>query len=84
MPISSKHGRVTTQFGSFEDDEPVVVFRARDEVLPFILAAYYGLCRKAGSNPYHLELIETTLEEIVSWQRKNASLVHVPDSKEST
>jgi hypothetical protein len=38
MAVDKKYGRVTLENGSIGEDEPVVVFRAQDVVLPRLLS----------------------------------------------
>ena len=79
MPnIDGKYGEVTTEFGQFEKDEPVVVFRGRDKLLPDLLKVYKILCEVAGSPEHHLNLIHQSAQRVRNWQRSNYS--KVPDS----
>ncbi len=68
MAIDLKYGQVTTERGSIGEDEPVVVFRAQDILLPKLLTMYYSLCKEAGSPEKHLELIEESQYRVVVWQ----------------
>lgn len=78
MAIDNKYGRVTLEHGNIGDDEPVVVFRAQDKLLPKVLAYYRLFCWKAGSPAVHLALIDDTLRIIERWQKHNN--VKVPES----
>jgi hypothetical protein len=60
MAIDTKYGRVTTERGTIGEDEPVVVFRAQDELLPKVLAYYHQLCLEEGSPRHHLDGIIMT------------------------
>jgi hypothetical protein len=80
MPIDNKYGRVTLENKrSIEDDEPVVVFRAKDMCLPEVLMVYLGLCRQLGSPQVHLELIQDTLHKVERWQAEHGR--QLPQSK---
>jgi hypothetical protein len=68
VAIDGKYGRVTTEFGDIGDDEPVVVFRAQDQLLPDMMELYLDLCRRAGSPQRHLDLIAATTDKIRQWQ----------------
>lgn len=69
MPIDRKYGRVTLEHGAhIPDDEPVVVFRAKDRLLPKMLAYYRLFCWKAGSPRRHLGLIDDSLEAVERYQ----------------
>lgn len=81
MAIDNKYGRVTLEHGDIGEDEPVIVFRARDEALPALLYVYRQLCANAGSPERHLELVDETREKIVAWQRANGA--KTPDSEAS-
>lgn len=86
MAIDAKYGRVTLEHGTIGDDEPVVVFRAKDLVLPKLLAYYHLFCLKAGSPKRHLDLILSTRETIMKWQAEGAPLrgrARVPNSEAS-
>lgn len=75
MAIDMKYGRVTLQYGSVPDDEPVVVFRARDALLPELLAFYALFCTRAGSPRGHLDLINDRREQIEAWQRNHETQI---------
>lgn len=83
MAIDRKYGKVTTEFGSIGDNEPVVVFRAKDMILPKLLAYYHLFCLKAGSPRRHLDLILNSKEAVEEWQHKNNTIVKIPDSESS-
>jgi hypothetical protein len=80
MPTDNKYGKITLEKGSIPDDEPVIVFRARDKELPVLLGMYHKLCQDAGSPEKHLELIEDTARSIERWQDANPDAVKVPTS----
>lgn len=83
MGFDGKYGRVTTEFGDIPEDEPVIVFRARDITTPDLLAYYLMRCVKKGSPARHLMLIVNTIELFREWQEKNKDKVKVPDSERS-
>lgn len=80
MPVDRKYGRVRLEHGTVGVDEPVVVFRAQDGMLPALLQSYAGLCRDAGSPQRHVDGIEKSLADVVRWQREHAGQVQVPQS----
>lgn len=80
MAFDTKYGKVTTEFGTIGEDEPVIVFRARDANVLDMLANYWGLCKAAGSPQHHLDLIDKTMKTIEAWQEENHDQVKVPDS----
>lgn len=83
MGYDTKYGRVITEHGDIPDDEPVIVFRARDITTTSLLAHYLKICAKEGSPRRHLHIIIETLERFRVWQMNNPDRVKVPDSERS-
>ena len=81
MAIDSKYGRVTLEHGSIGEDEPVVVFRATDKLLPKVLYHYYNLCLVAGSPERHLDILRNATEKVEAWQEINQT--RTPNSENS-
>lgn len=79
MGIDGKYGRVTTEHGTIGEDEPVVVFRAQDKLLPDVLTFYELLCKYSGSPQHHLDRIIKSEEEIRFWQRNNFTKIPTSD-----
>jgi len=79
MGHDRKYGKVITEHGSIPDDEPVIVFRARDRFSPDVIAYYASLCEKA-SPEFHRNLVNGTLQAVLDWQRDNPGKVRAPDS----
>lgn len=76
MPIDKKYGRVTLENQrNIGDDEPVIVFRAQDRLLPKLLKVYRYFCELAGSPDNHLAAIDDTAEIIKQWQSNNTTKV---------
>jgi hypothetical protein len=72
MPIDNKYGRVTLERQrNIGDDEPVVVFRAQDRLLPKLLKVYRYFCELAGSPQNHLDLIDQSAQLVKDWQATN-------------
>lgn len=83
MAIDAKFGRVTLEHGSVGEDEPVVVFRARDSVLPKLLAYYHLFCLRIGSPKRHLDMILSARDQVIVWQEQHGSRIPKSDgSKE--
>lgn len=81
MALDLKYGRVTTEFGTIGEDEPVVVFRAQDRLLPEVLRHYWATAYGWKDVPeHHLELIQMVAEHIQEWQEANKELVRLPNS----
>ena len=70
MGYDRKYGKVTTEFGTIGEDEPVVVFRAQDKLLVDVMAYYMMRCAKAGSPTRHIKIALNTLETIKNWQMR--------------
>lgn len=79
MAIENKYGRVTTERGNIGEDEPVVVFRAQDILLPELMLWYKDRCRWKGSPQEHLDRITDTWRKIVDWQAAHPTITKVPD-----
>jgi hypothetical protein len=83
MGQDGKYGLVTTEHGDIPDDEPVIVFRARDKTTLQLLAAYYYLCMAYGSPARHLLLIKSAEARFKQWQQEHPDEVRIPDSERS-
>lgn len=83
MAIDGKYGRVTLEHGDIGEDEPVIVFRARDVSLPKLLAYYHLICAKIDSPRHHLDLIMNSRDRILIWQQQHPDQVRVPTSENS-
>jgi hypothetical protein len=89
MGYEGKYGRIETPDmpghmpGHIPDDEPVMLFRARDTTTNVLLKRYYDLCVKAGSPQKHLDLIQQTFGRFADWQAANPDKVRVPTSSSS-
>ena len=68
MGIDVKYGRVTTERGHIPDDEPVVVFRAQDRLLPSVLREYRFCCVMADVSAQHLAEVDAALAAVDHWQ----------------
>jgi hypothetical protein len=75
MAIDTKYGRVTLERGDIGGDEPVVVFRAKDALLPELLAAYRRMCEDAGSPQHHLDGIVEAQGVVMAWQAEHPTQV---------
>lgn len=75
MAIDLKYGRVTTEHGTIGEDEPVVVFRAQDKTLPYLLGIYLELCLTVGSPQRHIDAIERARRGVEEWQQSNPTQV---------
>ena len=70
MAIDLKYGQVTVERpGDMGDDEPVIVFRSKDRLLPMVLGYYSALCEAEGSPEGHLNRLDETMDRVKEWQR---------------
>jgi hypothetical protein len=83
MGYDGKYGTVTTEHGNIPDDEPVLVFRARDMTTDKLLPYYAMLCMKAGSPLRHISMIWSAHMRFREWRKNNEQQVRVPDSERS-
>jgi hypothetical protein len=82
MPEDLKYGHVTVERGDIGEDEPVVVFRAQDALLPELLRLYRDLCKSTGSPQRHLVGVTASRARVVEWQRDH--FTQVPQSNPRT
>jgi len=80
MPIDLKYGRVTVERGTIGDDEPVVVFRAQDRLLPKLLKVYRYFCELADSPAHHLQAIDDAAMMVKAWQADHPTKTPSSDS----
>ncbi len=79
MPYDLKYGRVTLERQrNIGDDEPVIIFRAKDKLTLKLLKVYRYFCELAGSPDNHLAAIDDTATHMKWWQAVNGT--KVPDS----
>jgi hypothetical protein len=69
--VDGKYGRVTLEHSTIGEDEPVVVFRAQDRLLPKLLKIYKIMCELAGSPQRHLDLIHESAMTVKAWQAEH-------------
>lgn len=80
MAIDNKYGRVSLENSTIGEDEPVVVFRAQDKLLPNLLKIYKVLCEIAGSPEHHLDLIHDSAVKVREWQADHPTKTPSSDS----
>lgn len=83
MGYDRKYGKVTTEYGDIPDDEPVIVFRGRDKMVPAMLRFYLDLCSTNGSPQRHLDLVQLAAAGIIRWQVEHKDQARQPDSERS-
>lgn len=76
MAFEGKYGRVSfSKPNSIGEDEPVIVFRARDPLLLPLLEYYRDLCIRAGTPERHLRAVADGVKGIEEWQLTHATQV---------
>jgi hypothetical protein len=63
------------------EDEPLILFRARDSLAVPMMTHYAALCTAAGSDPGQLELLHRRIADFLAWQRKHVALMKGPSSE---
>ena len=72
-------GDITKHDGTpVPEDEPLVLFRAKDNLLVPLLEHYKQMCIDAGSLPKHLDLLQKRIDEIKQWQAEHPERMNVP------
>lgn len=73
-------GNITKLNGTpIPDDEPLVLFRAKDKLLPQLLEDYKKLCQDAGCQPQQVETLGPLIQVTKDWQAANPDKVKLPD-----
>lgn len=75
MAYDRKYGRVTLENSTIGEDEPVVVFRAQDKLLPQVLDFYATLCGAAGSPENHINMVGLARRYVAAWQEDHHTQV---------
>jgi hypothetical protein len=61
------------------EDEPLILFRGKDKLLPGLLESYKKLCQDAGSPQEQIDAVEKRNEIIKAWQAANPDKIKIPD-----
>lgn len=80
LPYDLKYGHVTLEHGTVPEDEPVVVFRASDQLLPEMLHGYASACEEAGSSDFHVAATDAARQRVLDWQASHPDHVRTPMS----
>ena len=71
---------VKTEAGkTIPHDEPLFLFRAKDQLSIAALMSYARRCKEAGCDDAQLNGINIAIERFRSWQGTNPSKVRIPD-----
>ena len=80
MAVDVKYGKVTLENDpGLEEDEVVVVFRARDKQLLELLDYYHDICHRDGAEKGFLNVTKKEIIAVRRWQQDNVYLVELPD-----
>jgi hypothetical protein len=63
----------------FHDGEPVIVFRAQDQLLPDVLEFYQITLEMNNAGVGQLDAISTVMDWVDEWQAENPMLLKIPD-----
>ena len=73
-------GNITKLDGTpIPDDEPLILFRSKDRLLPELLEHYWQSCKEAGSPQRQLDLVKDRIKEVRAWQTANPDKLKIPD-----
>lgn len=61
------------------DDEPLILFRAKDKLTPELLEHYKEMCQKAGCQPQQVDSLDELIQQFRDWQVANPDKVRLPD-----
>ena len=74
------NGNITKMDGTpIPDDEPLILFRAKDKLLPQVIENYKKLCQDAGCQPQQIETLGQLIQQVKDWQAANPDKVRLPD-----
>jgi len=62
-----------------ENNEPVLVLRAKDKCSVMAIKAYYTACISLGCDQLHLEGINDIFEDFKNWRNNHSDQVRNPD-----
>ncbi|MDB5178530.1 MAG: hypothetical protein JWN01_473 [Patescibacteria group bacterium] len=60
-------------------DEPLMLFRGRDKLLPQLLDHYKVLRINAGSSEKFIKILQKQIDAIKQWQANNPDRIRIPD-----
>jgi hypothetical protein len=61
------------------EDEPLILFRGRDRLVPQMLDYYNELRIKAGTSQKNMPLLQKQIEVIKRWQAENPDRTRIPE-----
>ncbi len=60
------------------EDEPLMLFRARDKYALAAIAYYGELCRKGGCNDFQMAGVENRIRAFIKWAEQNPAKLKEP------
>lgn len=72
-PEDGKYGKIITERGHFEDNEPVFLIRGRDKFATVVMQHYIDLCEAGGATMEHINGVIVQKLVIAEWQLENGS-----------
>lgn len=79
MAYDLKYGKVSTTLGDIPEDELVMVFRAKDALVPNMLDEYLKLAIEAGCTPGFQTKVAMMRGALRTWQIEHEDRVRIPD-----
>jgi hypothetical protein len=76
MARENKYGDIA--IAGIPDTEPIIIFRAKDKLAPFVIDHYQQLAEDRGLAD-HAAAVAAVAREFRDWQARNADLVKLPD-----
>ena len=61
------------------DDEPLILFRAKDKLTPQLIENYKKLCQEADCPPQQVSSLDQLIQQFKDWQAANPDKVRIPD-----
>lgn len=81
MPYDGKYGHVTIERGNIPDDEPVIVFRGKDALVPEMLDYYRDQCVRNGTVAAHIHAVDFARARVSRFQSEQPEKVKLPDTE---
>lgn len=73
-------GDITKNDGTpIPDNEPLMLFRGQDRLLPDLIDQYAEMCASAGGLEENIQALKEKAESVREWQRNNPDSVKTPD-----
>lgn len=67
------YDRIQDPAGLIGEDEPVMLFRAKDRLMHNVLAAYRDMLVQVGAEPHMVESVERHIDRVTHWQVENGT-----------